>query len=290
VLAALDYAHRATDAQGTPLGIVHRDVSPANVLVSLEGEVRLCDFGIARAFAPDLGLDDEPLMKQALWAGKAWYVAPEHARGEDVDARSDVYAVGVLLWELCAGRRMYKKDDASYLDPERLAVAPPLPDRDFPDMRWLQAILSKALAFDPATRFQSAQDMLAEVEEYALATHLMASQLRFGAFLGRHFEADFAAQRLQRDQAGDRALSEPPVATDASESGPRRLPLPPRAAAAPAPVASRAHAVQPSPARGLPERPSDIELPPGTRPRLSVWVAALLLTGLIGLVWWLTAR
>jgi eukaryotic-like serine/threonine-protein kinase len=229
VLAALDHAHRAVDANGTPLGLVHRDVSPANVLISLEGEVRLCDFGIARAFAPEYGGDEEPLFQHALWAGKGWYVAPEHARGQDVDARSDVFAVGVLLWELCAGRRMYKRDDMSWLDPERAMAIPSLPEREFPDSDWLHAVLDKALAFDPAMRFQSAHEMLAELEEYALATQLMASQLRFAAFLGMHFEADFAELRMLREQAGDRALEawHADAADDAGESGSRLLPRAP---------------------------------------------------------------
>jgi eukaryotic-like serine/threonine-protein kinase len=231
VLAALDHAHRAVDAQGTPLGLVHRDVSPANVLISLEGEVRLCDFGIARAYAPEHEGDDEPLFQHAIWAGKGWYVAPEHARGQDVDARSDVFAVGVLLWELCAGRRMYKRDDMSWLDPERAMAIPSLPEREFPESEWLHAVLDRALAFDPAMRFQSAHEMLAELEEYALATQLMASQLRFAAFLSMHFEAAFAELRVLREQAADRALglwhAGEATPDSASESGPRVLPLPP---------------------------------------------------------------
>jgi eukaryotic-like serine/threonine-protein kinase len=235
LLSALDHAHRAVDAQGTPLGLVHRDVSPANVLISLEGEVRLCDFGIARAFAPDLS-DEEPLYQHGLWAGKGWYVAPEHARGQDVDARSDVFAVGVLLWELCAGRRMYKRDDMSWLDPERAMAIPSLPQREFPESTWLHAILNKALAFDPAMRFQSALEMLAELEEYALATQLMASQLRFAAFLNNHFEAAFAELRWLRERAADRALKAWHAdSADASESGSRLLPKPPEREPEPSP-------------------------------------------------------
>lgn len=251
VLAALDHAHRAVDAQGTPLGLVHRDVSPANVLISLEGEVRLCDFGIARAFAPDLE-DEEPLYQHGLWAGKGWYVAPEHARGQDVDARSDVFAVGVLLWELCAGRRMYKRDDMSWLDPERAMAIPTLPEREFPESAWLHRVLDKALAFDPATRFQSAQEMLAELEEYALATQLMASQLRFAAFLSEHFEKAFAELRWLRERAADRALqawhADP---ADAGESGTRPLPKPPEPPTESAEPAEPPNPLEPTPVLSL---------------------------------------
>jgi len=210
VLAALAYAHRAVDPGGTPLGVVHRDVSPANVLISLEGEIRLCDFGIARAFAPDntreqAGNDVADVLFAAL-AGKAWYMSPEHARGQDVDARSDLFAAGVLLWELCAGRRMYKSSDATWFDPDRLTAIPELPDRGLPDAPRLQAILRRALAVDPATRYQSALEMLEELENYALSTQLMASELRFGQFLMQHFGAVVAEQRRARELAVESAL------------------------------------------------------------------------------------
>lgn len=103
VARALDYAHRASEG-GRPLGVVHRDVSPANVLISFEGEVKLADFGIARATG-QAGLTDPGTVK-----GKLAYMAPEQARGEPVDARADVFALGVICWELCTGRRLLARD------------------------------------------------------------------------------------------------------------------------------------------------------------------------------------
>ena len=96
VAKALAYAHRLT-VDGQPVGLVHRDVSPHNILVSYEGEVKLADFGIARA-ASRLDLTDPGTVK-----GKLAYMAPEQARGEPLDGRADVFALGVVLWELCAG-------------------------------------------------------------------------------------------------------------------------------------------------------------------------------------------
>ena len=237
ILCALDYAHRAVDQNGTPLGVVHRDVSPANILVSLEGEVRLCDFGIARAFAPEAPDPDEPQLESAMLAGKGWYTAPEHARGHDVDARSDVFAAGVLLWELCAGRRMFKRDDRSWSDPNRAFVIPELPDRGLPELDRLTHILTRAQAFDPATRYQSAPEMLDDLENYALSTQLMASQLRFGTFLSEHFGAAFAEQRKQREHAADAALAawgerveqtDTAPSSSANESGARPVPQAPQ--------------------------------------------------------------
>ena len=121
ILSALGFAHRAKDAGGEPLGIVHRDVSPSNVLVSFEGEVKLCDFGIAKAYASqDLELKDEGSPGDADEAaetngsgerskviGKAAYMAPEQAHGEEIGPAADVFVAGIILWELCAGRRLY---------------------------------------------------------------------------------------------------------------------------------------------------------------------------------------
>jgi len=121
-LAALDYAHRAKSESGGSLGVVHRDVSPSNVLISFEGEVKLCDFGIAKALsAPAVtgGHDrpsDEATGERSKIAGKAAYMSPEHARGEELDGRADLFSAGILLWELCAGRRLYKGSEERMLE------------------------------------------------------------------------------------------------------------------------------------------------------------------------------
>src|SRR5580700_3180506 len=135
-LRGLDYAHRRTDDEGRPLGIVHRDVSPSNLLLSFDGEVKVCDFGIARANQAIEEGDARPKehdLDEAL-KGKAGYMSPEHARGETVDARADVFAAGIVLWELAAGRRMYKAGDGrdSLLDQARRAEVPDLPRSGLP--------------------------------------------------------------------------------------------------------------------------------------------------------------
>jgi serine/threonine protein kinase len=213
VLAGLDYAHRARDQYGTPLGVVHRDISPSNVLISFEGEVSLCDFGIARAFHRErehagAGPASDPegsRVRRIRAAGKSAYMAPEHARGEEVDARSDLFAAGILLWELCSGRRLYQGDEVTRYELAVKAEVPPLPERGLPRAEWLQAILDRALARDPAMRYQSAQQMLDDLDDYALATRQMASQLRFAALLTQHFAADIIALRRDRERAAERA-------------------------------------------------------------------------------------
>jgi serine/threonine-protein kinase len=212
VLAGLDHAHRALDQHGTPLGVVHRDVTPSNVLISFEGEVSLCDFGIARAFHREnepgvmSPVDREGSRVQRIRAaGKCAYMAPEHARGEEVDARSDLFAVGMLLWELCAGRRLYRGDEQAQLEQALAASIPPLADRGLPEPKRLQAILDRALARDPATRYQSAQQMLVDLDHYALSTQLMASQLRFASFLTAHLAEEILEVRRAREHAAELA-------------------------------------------------------------------------------------
>lgn len=213
VLSALDYAHRASDDRGLPLGIVHRDVSPSNVLISFEGEVSLCDFGIARAFdsASESGVymghpRDAEEIKIPRVAGKSAYMAPEHARGDEVDLRSDLFAAGILLWELMAGRRMYRGAEEELLAQAQKGAIPALPDRGLPEQALLRGIVVRALAVDPAQRFQSAAEMSEALETYALSTQLMASQLRFGRFLSEHFAPDIVELRRSREAAAQ-ALS-----------------------------------------------------------------------------------
>jgi len=224
VLQALDYAHRAVDAGGAPLGMVHRDISPSNVLVSFDGDVSLCDFGIARAVDADPrlrasetvggalgsalgGEPDEGRVQRVRVAGKSAYMAPEHARGESVDARSDLFAAGIVLWELCSGRRLYRGTELEMQAQARRGEVPKLPERGYPDHTALQAILDRALAVDPAARFQSAGEMAQALEDYALRSGLMASQLRFGAFLTDHFAEEIVALRRARERAAEQALS-----------------------------------------------------------------------------------
>jgi eukaryotic-like serine/threonine-protein kinase len=190
VLHGLDYAHRRTDDEGRPLGIVHRDVSPSNVLISYEGEVKLCDFGIAHA--NDLVKERE---SEAL-KGKAGYMSPEHARGEAVDVRSDVFAAGIILWELLAGRRLYKpKTDLSLFEQARRAEIPPVPDKGLPRHDELAAIVGRALAVDREARYASAAQFARDLESYLADAGLLASRLELGKWMAESFGTELVEQR-----------------------------------------------------------------------------------------------
>jgi serine/threonine-protein kinase len=154
LLNALDYAHRyrVPGEDGGATGIVHRDVSPANILVSIAGEVKLTDFGIAVAGAQPLA-EEQPLRVR----GKIGYMAPEQARGEAVDARSDLFSLAAVLYEVLTLKRLFVGQEGQrpaqiYAEPitppSRLCALPPEGD----------AIFLKALALDPAERYQSARD------------------------------------------------------------------------------------------------------------------------------------
>jgi serine/threonine-protein kinase len=200
-LKGLDYAHRRTDDAGRPLGIVHRDVSPSNLLVSFEGEVKVCDFGIAHANEA-LGGTRAVHVDEAL-KGKAGYMSPEHARGETLDARADVFAAGIILWELAAGRRLYRvtEDGPPLLEQARRAEIPPLPGQDLPASQELAAILARALAPDRDERYPSAAAMQRDLGAYAIRAKRMTSPLQLGDWLTSTFGHEIVAQRRARERA-----------------------------------------------------------------------------------------
>jgi serine/threonine-protein kinase len=296
VLRGLDYAHKRKNDRGEPLGIVHRDVSPSNVLMSFEGEVKLCDFGIARAF----GVKDE--LPAETVHGKAGYMSPEAARGEPVDARSDVFALGVILWELLAGRRLYKKAGPPTLEQAVRAQIDPLPARGYPQEPRLHAIVMKALAGNPADRHASAQAMLRGLEQYIVGAGFSVSPLRFGSWLMDHFGTEFIERRRARERAS-RALERGPLVelqvaagTTLSVDGsrplrPAQLPPPPTADDVDGPVV--VPPISPPPPalvasisrRGPAERPksSDAPLAPG----IPLWVPLLVLAITAAVTYWL---
>jgi serine/threonine-protein kinase len=194
-LQALDYAHRKRDTEGKPLGIVHRDVSPSNVLISFEGEVKLCDFGIARALNTRESLSD-------VIEGKANYMAPEHARGDRIDGRADVFSASVILWELIAGRRMYRPGPGvDVLALARAGEAPMLPVKDLPGFERLHAIVRKGLAQSPADRYPTAFAMLQQLDEYVMDYGLHATPLALGEFVAAHFGQEILERRRERERA-----------------------------------------------------------------------------------------
>ena len=148
VCAALDFSHRH--------GIIHRDVKPANIMITPAGAVKVMDFGIARALS-----DAQPAVTQtAAVIGTAQYLSPEQARGESVDARSDVYAAGCVLFELLTGRPPFTGDSPVAIAYQHVREDPPAPSEISPRVPpELDAMTLKSLAKNPANRYQSADEM-----------------------------------------------------------------------------------------------------------------------------------
>ncbi len=159
VASALDYAHRKRDFEDREMGLVHRDVSPQNVLLTYEGDVKLCDFGIAKAVSKA----SQTLM--GALKGKLQYMSPEQAWGRAVDGRSDLFSLGAVLFEMVTGERQFSGDsEMSVLESVRQGQirTPRQIDPSIP--REVDEIVARALAFDPQDRFQSAGEMKQRLE------------------------------------------------------------------------------------------------------------------------------
>ncbi len=158
MLRGLHAAHEATTPEGEPLLIVHRDVSPHNVLVGTDGMARVLDFGVAKA----RGRVQQTQKGQLK--GKLAYMSPEQARGRMVDRRSDVFSAGIVLWELLTGQRLLDGDNEAALLVALLSEKPAAPGSKDPALAQFDALVQKALEVDPVERYSSALEMAAAVE------------------------------------------------------------------------------------------------------------------------------
>lgn len=181
VCHGLAYAHRKRDVDGRRLKVVHRDVSPSNVLVGFGGGVKLVDFGIAKALPLDVPDEREVIM------GKFPYMAPELARFEGTDARSDLFSLGLVFFEVLTGRMMFDVHNREELVD---ALARPLPsaravDSAVPDA--VDAIVARALALDPDERYQSAEAMGQAIDEYLQTLHRPPTAASLAEFVAPFF-------------------------------------------------------------------------------------------------------
>ncbi len=186
VCRGLAHAHAAADAQQRPLNIIHRDVSPSNILISRSGDVKIMDFGVARA---DLGLASLPEQDRGILKGKLGYMSPEQVTGQPLDRRSDIFALGVVLFECLTLKRLFVgQNDVQTLLNVREADVEERFKRHSYLPRPIRAILARALAKSPDDRFQTATDFQEAILDYLFDTRLKVSSRNVAQFIQQLLE------------------------------------------------------------------------------------------------------
>ena len=290
VLAGLHAAHELADDDGKPLGIVHRDVSPQNILIGIDGSARLTDFGVARATSK-LSTTRTGQLK-----GKLAYMAPEQARGaKDIDRRADIFAAGVVMWEALEGRRLFRGDgEADTLNKVLYEPIPALEDAVRVVPRDIETALEGALDRERLRRFSTAAAFADALERAAQDTAEVATHKDVAAYLDEILGEDILNQRetvrawiARGEPSRPKSLSMPPPAPTAPTL-PRlgQRPLSPESTpSSGASVASAVISDHGLPAASLPR----IDATPSTgRSRVLPWaVAAVALAAAgVGLVRW----
>ncbi len=240
VCEGLDYAHRKKDAGGRDLNIVHRDVSPQNCLISYEGEVKVIDFGIAKA------ANKASKTQAGILKGKFGYMSPEQVRGLPLDRRSDIFSTGIILYELLTGERLFVgESDFSTLEKVRnVEILPPSTyNRKIPDT--LEKIVLNALSKDPDDRYQSAYDLQEELQRFLILNKTNFARKDLANYMKRAFKADIE-RAAKRQAAYQNAV--PGDAVESTASGQTAPGMPPKAASPPKPAAG----ARPGPAKPPP--------------------------------------
>ncbi|QSQ27875.1 serine/threonine protein kinase [Pyxidicoccus parkwayensis] len=243
----LHYAHSRTDDAGRPLRVVHRDISPQNILISFDGSVKLVDFGIAKA------ADQASLTKSGAIKGKFAYMAPEQAAGKPLDGRADIFAIGLVLYELLTGVRPLKRDSelATLQAAMECAINPPSQVADVPEE--MDPVVMRAIAKNADDRYRDARQFQMALEEILVGQRWVAGSVQISELMETLF-----ADRLADEKAQGQVI---PVGEDSANSGTPQPPTPP----------------PPERGRGKPSSPAadmNWEAPPGEqshreRPRAS---------------------
>jgi len=202
----LSYAHAKADEQGRPLRVVHRDISPQNILISFDGSVKVVDFGIAKA------ADQASMTKSGAIKGKFAYMSPEQAAGKPLDHRSDIFALGLVLYELLTGIRPLKRDSelGTLQAALECSIEPPSRVADVP--RELDSVVMKALAKAADDRYRDARQFQMALEEFLIGQRMVATSVQVSELMTTLF-----ADRLEEEM---RSGKPEPLADDSSQSAP----------------------------------------------------------------------
>lgn len=205
VCEGLDYAHRKKDATGKPLNIIHRDVSPQNVIVSYEGEVKVIDFGIAKAASRS------SKTQAGVLKGKFGYMSPEQVGGKPLDRRADIFAIGTILYEILTNERLFlgESDFATLEKVRNVAVPPPSQVRkDIPEA--LDKIIMKALAKDVDVRYQWASEMQEDLQDYLAQSEPVYNSKQLSLWMRENFISEMkkeAAVLEEQRKIGKEAMN-----------------------------------------------------------------------------------
>jgi serine/threonine protein kinase len=186
----LEFAHNLKDHYGKPINIIHRDISPQNIFISYEGDVKIADFGIAKAASQSTET------RAGVLKGKILYMSPEQAWGKTIDRRSDLYSLGVLFYEMVADRKMVEADsEFSMLEKVRNAEVEFPPEIFEKIPKSLSHIIKKALEKDPGNRYQTAHEMRVDLENHLLTTKETLSEKMISDYLKDIFCDEIEAER-----------------------------------------------------------------------------------------------
>ena len=200
ICSGLDYAHNMKDLQGNLLTIIHRDVSPQNIFITYDGQVKIIDFGIAKAASRITST------RSGVIKGKVAYMSPEQAEGLEVDHRADIFSVGILLYEMVTGRFMYEGDAMEILSQAREAqfVRAERIVRDLPECVML--MLDMALTRDTRTRYSSCGEMLSDLEDCVYHLNFRPSDQKLAQYMKSLFEGEFASEEASMTRALRRVM------------------------------------------------------------------------------------
>lgn len=211
-LQGLSAAHNLTDEHGQPLNLVHRDVSPHNVMVGVDGIARLTDFGVAKA---EVRLTST---REGQFKGKLAYMAPEQASTGNADQRSDLFSMGIILWESLTGRRLFRGENNAETLHKVLQSEIPPPSSLWPELEPFDEIVLRALDRDPEKRFQTAEELAEAIEDAARVAGGLATSRAVGDVV-----RTYTSEKLQQERERIKGAIEFLGRTDISETA---LPLP----------------------------------------------------------------
>jgi tetratricopeptide (TPR) repeat protein len=197
ICSGLDYAHSLKDFQGKPLNIIHRDISPQNIIVTYEGEIKIVDFGIAKAAS------QSTITQFGMIKGKIAYMSPEQASGQPIDYRSDIFSTGIILYEMVTGKRMFTGPDTLQIlaKVSRAEFEPPEVARSGLPTK-VYKILNRALMKEPEDRYQSCGEMLADLEECMFQLSLRPTARGISQYMKELFKEEIAAEdEMMREAA-----------------------------------------------------------------------------------------